>query len=57
MKDEPMTTLHIRNYPESLRLKCRIKAASGRETLEKFVQRILKNATKDITEPRTRPKS
>lgn len=54
MKDDPIKTLHIRNFPESLRLKCKMKATSGRETLEKFVQRVLRDATKDMPEPKAK---
>ncbi len=56
MKDEPLKTLHVRNFPENLRLKCKAKALHERETLEQFVKRVLRDATKDVPEPKARPK-
>jgi plasmid stability protein len=54
MKDDPKTSLYIRNFPESLKLKCKAKAALQRETLEKFVEGVLRKATTDIPEPKAK---
>lgn len=56
-KMEPLKTLHIRNFPESLRWKCRAVAALQKETLEKFVKRVLEEATKEpeISKSKHRP--
>ena len=54
MKKEPTTVLSIRHFPVALKQKCKAKAALEDETLEKFVERALREATKDIPEPRAK---
>lgn len=52
MKNEPTTVLSIRNFPAALKQKCKAKAALEDQTLEKFVESALREATKDIPEPK-----
>lgn len=56
MKDEPLASLHVRNFPERLRRKCRAAAALYGETLEEFVKRVLREATNDLQEPKPKAK-
>jgi plasmid stability protein len=54
MKAEPKATLNVRNFPVALRRKCKAMAAMEGETLEQFVQRVLREATKGIAEPKSK---
>jgi len=52
MKKEPKAVLNIRGFPRSLLAKCKAKAALQEETLAKFVEGVLRDATKDLPEPK-----
>lgn len=54
---ESTKALNIRDFPESLREKCRIKALKEPDkTLRNFVIRILREATAGEPEPKPKPK-
>jgi hypothetical protein len=56
LKNDEKCALNIRGFPLNLRKKCKIKAAMEDETLEQFVQRVLREATKDTPDPKSKPK-
>ena len=52
MKTEQKCAMNIRGFPLSLLRKCKAKANLDGKTLAEFVAEILKEATKDIPDPK-----
>jgi hypothetical protein len=52
MKKEPQTALNVRNFPRTLLARVKAKAALEEKTMERFVQEVLAEATKDVARPK-----
>jgi len=50
MKEEPKTALNVREFPRSLIAKCKAKAALQQKPMGKFIEEVLREATKDMPE-------